>query len=179
MRPLRTGTIAEIYELSDRTAFLGRNRPRHLRRMAEGYPAARRRFTVPARSVLPVDVLVLRLPHLSRPPRRAHCRLRLPPCAAKSIWYRGRSIAASGQPHPLWRRNADHHGAGELCGSGRSDQAVLLRLHRPRSPFEIDPRTLTGPMIDALAYAGVNRGEPRRAELRCRGPACDQSDAKF
>jgi hypothetical protein len=65
---LRTRTIAEIYELSDRTAFLGRNRPRHLRRMAEGYPAGRRRFTVLARSVLPVDVLVLRLPHVGRSP---------------------------------------------------------------------------------------------------------------
>lgn len=65
---LRTRTIAEIYELSDRSAFLGRNRPRHLRRMAEGYPAGRRSFTVLARSVLPVDVLVLRLPHVGRSP---------------------------------------------------------------------------------------------------------------
>src|ERR1019366_3488564 len=33
---LRPGTVAEIYQLSDGAAFLGRNRPRHLRGKAQG-----------------------------------------------------------------------------------------------------------------------------------------------
>src|SRR6266568_1666040 len=62
---LRAGTVAEIYELPDRAAFFGRDRPRHLCRVAQG------------------DTATSPLPYTP------------PPCAAKSIWYRGRSSAAS------------------------------------------------------------------------------------
>src|SRR5438876_10325444 len=65
---LRSGATAEIYELSDRAALFRGNRPRYLHRMAQGYSAKGQRVTLPARPVLPGDVLVLRLPYLCRSP---------------------------------------------------------------------------------------------------------------
>src|SRR5436190_11437648 len=67
-RVLRSGATAEIYELSDRAALFRGNRFRYLHRMAQGHSAKGQRVTLPARPVLPGDVLVLRLPHLPRSP---------------------------------------------------------------------------------------------------------------
>src|SRR5450759_2991650 len=57
---LRAGTTAALYELSDRAAFFAPDRSRHLRRMAEGYSAARQRLTLSAVSYT----------HLTLPPNR-------------------------------------------------------------------------------------------------------------
>ena len=44
---------------------------------------------------------------------------------------------------------------------------------------EIDPRTLTEAMVEALGYSGVNRASSRRPEFRPRRAAGHQSDAEF
>src|SRR5262249_19875454 len=66
---LRPGAAAAMYELPDRAAFLGRDRSQHLCGMAAGNPAARHGLALSACAVLPLDVLVLRLPHHGRAPR--------------------------------------------------------------------------------------------------------------
>ena len=122
-------------ELSDRAAFLRRDRPRYLCRMARRHSAKRLRLALSACPVLPVDVLVLRLPHLGGSPRRADRGLRSRRCAVRSIWCAQQiDSRLSGRPHPFRRRHADHHGARNVRRSDRVDPAFLLRppLRRDR-----------------------------------------------
>ncbi len=177
---LWTGKVTEIYELSHRTAFLGRDRSRHLRRMAEGDSAARRDVALSSRSVLPVDVLVLRLSHLGRPARRADRRHTPRRCAAKSIWYRDRSVGAS--------RSTISTSAAERRRSWRRDTFADLIGAIRHAFFVRSLRRDRGRDRPAHAYGRDGRcagpwwrqpGEPRRAELRSDRPARHQSGTKF
>ena len=126
--------------------------------MAGGAPVARHRVALSPRTVLPIDVLVLRLPYLGGPPRRADRGL--------SAALRCEIELVSKQIDRRIKVDHIHFGGGTPTIMAPE---TFLRSDRHRSGIrffvlpsaeiavEIDPRTLTPAMIDALGSGGVNR----------------------
>ena len=140
----------------------------------------RDRLALPARPVLPHDVLVLRLPHHDH---RATPR-------SPTIWrvlQREIELVARAarrrmpvRPHPFRRRHADHHDARDFVGSDRT----CSRSASPSPPeaeiaVEIDPRTLTPAMIARARPRRRHAGQPWRAELRSGRAARHQPGAEL
>lgn len=97
---------------------------------------------LPACSVLPINVLVLRVPHLYYQARRTRRHLRRRPS------HRSASRCGSGRwaitrlPHPFRLRHSDDHDARNLCRPRRRAARKTSSVARWRSAPEVGDRLL-------------------------------------
>lgn len=167
---LRRGAAAPLHELSSEPPLLRRDRCRQLRVVVE-VPARRRHgVALPARPVLSVDVLVLRLPHQHHPARRPDRRLRRPPQTRDRAGRGAVRGRASGAPRPFRRRHPHRHGPGGIPAPRRGP-ARPLPLRRGRRACHRDRPADPRARDDRRARPSRRHArEPGRPELRSRGP---------